>query len=78
VNPMSPSEFAAAERRHYLKLLAEGGVGWHSYVLRRAEHLEAQDPEHRGLTAAVEKEIAKCGPQAVDTARRAAKWMEGK
>lgn len=75
---MSPSEFAAREREHYLRLLAGGGVGWHAYCLRRAEQLQGQDPEHRGLVAAIEAEISKAGPQAVDAARRAAKWMEGR
>jgi isoaspartyl peptidase/L-asparaginase-like protein (Ntn-hydrolase superfamily) len=71
-------DLSTAEREHCRHLIAKGGTGWHAYTLRKAEGLEARDPEFRGLTAAVEAEIAKAGPQAVDAARRAAKWMEGR
>ena len=70
---------AAMELEHCLRLVREGGAGWHPYTLDKADRLAAADPqEYRGLVAAVESEVGKAGAQAVDAARRAAKWMVGK
>lgn len=62
-----------SEREHCLRLVREGGAGWHPYVLEKAERLVKEDPSlHGGLVQAVEAEI---GPAATRAARAAAKGM---
>ncbi len=53
--------------------LADGGPGWHPYVLDKAERAVKSSPEiHAGLVAAVGKHI---GPEACVKANRALEYF---
>lgn len=54
-----------------LRLVREGGVGWHDYVTDKAKKLASEDPSlHRELPAAVEAAINETAPQRAATTRR--------
>lgn len=70
----SPESHRESVREQHLRLVRDGGPGWHPYALDSAEAVVKEDPTlHGGLVATLEAEI---GTDAVKAARRAITWFK--
>lgn len=53
-----PAAHARRTREHLLKLVREGGPGWHDYAVDQAKRYERDDPSlHGGLEADVRRAV---------------------
>lgn len=53
-----PDAYRRRTREHLVKLVREGGPGWHAYAVDQAKKYEREDPSlHGGLEAEVRRAI---------------------